>query len=773
MKIDDKVKLLSGKDVWHTANIDSEQIPSIMMSDGPHGIRKQYDSQDNLGQNETYQATLFPAAVTLACTFNENLAEKAGDAIGKEARLMDVQVVLGPGINIKRSPLCGRNFEYYSEDPYLAGIMGKKWIEGLQKKGVGASLKHFAANSQERLRMTIDSVVDERALREIYLKNFQIALKANPATVMCSYNKLNGTLASESKYLLTDVLRNEWNYEGMVVSDWSAVSDRVKGVINGLDLEMPSSQGYNNEKVLEAYRDGQISEAVIDKAVNRVLALVYKYKDNKVLPYDLEESHKVSQEIAREGIVLLKNEDVLPLKANEKIALIGGFAKKPRVQGGGSSNVNPYRVENVYDEIKGYTSNYQYFEGYSNIKDGYDEALLKEVLDNIKDFDKVIVMTGLPENYESEGSDRQDIDLPTGHLHLIDEILKINPNVVITLFAGSQVAMPFSNKVKAILNCNLLGAASGRPILDILYGVESPSGRLATTYPLRIEDDPTTKNFANTNNAIWYTESIFVGYRYYNTFKKPVLFPFGFGLSYSEFLYSDLEVDREDISLDHKIKVSVNVKNIGKYPAKEVVQLYVENNESSVYKPRRELRRFSKVFLGVGEEKTVEFTLNYEDFSYYDVNLNKFHVNKGTYKIQICKNVEEVLLEKEILRKENLNGYVEHSKTTYNLTDQDFKDIYNQLLPERNIVRKRPYTLDDNLRDVEKTLIGKVFKRFVIKEVKKKAKDQEEFTWMMNMVSETPFRSIAINSGGKIPLKKMEGIVDIINMKFFKGFKKI
>lgn len=774
MKIEDKAKLLSGKGFWHTADIESENIPSIMMTDGPHGIRKEYRTDDGSGVNKTYQATLFPAATTVACTFNEEMAYQMGDSIGKEARAMDVQVVLGPGINIKRSPLCGRNFEYYSEDPYLAGILGKSFIQGLQSNHVGASLKHFAANSQETLRLTVDSVVDERALREIYLKNFQLALQAQPATVMCSYNKLNGSYASESKYLLTDVLRRDWKYQGLVVSDWGAVSDRIKGLINGLDLEMPSSDGYNTRRILSAYQSGQISEQDIDRSASRVLNLVSKYKDNEIIPCDLEVNHRIAQAIATEGIVLLKNADVLPLKSTEKIALVGAFAKTPRCQGGGSSTVNAYKIENVLECIGEYTANYRYFAGYTLSGDGYDQNLLREAVDNVKGFDKVIIMTGLPDHYENEGADRRDIDLPTGHLRLIEEILKVNPNVIVTLYIGSQVAMPFASKVKGIVNCNLLGAASGRPVLDILFGKESPSGRLATTFPLRIEDDPVTKNFANSNNAVWYVESIYVGYRYYTTFKKDVLFPFGYGLSYSTFAYRDLEVEQETIEPNGIIKVRVKVKNTGTYPAKEVIQLYVENNVSAVYKPLRELRRFKKVFLDVDEEKEVEFTLSYEDFSYYDVQLQKFHVNKGSYKIQICRNANEVILEKSVERAENESGYQEPLKTDYQLNDQDFSEIYNKLLPERNVRRGRPFTLNDNFNDIERTLLGKIAKRILVRNFKKKNRDRspEEIKWMIAHASGIPFRSLAAMSSGELSIEKMQEILDIINLKFFRRKRK-
>jgi beta-glucosidase len=773
MKIEDKVKLLSGKDVWHTADIASEGIPSIMMADGPHGLRKQLDSADNIGIRGTHQATLYPAATTVACTFNKDLAYKMGKMIGAEARSMDVQVVLGPGINIKRNPLCGRNFEYYSEDPYLAGTLGYHWISGLQSNHVGASLKHYAANSQETLRLWSDSVIDERALREIYLKNFEIAMKAEPSTVMCCYNKVNGVYGSENKYLLTDILRQEWGYKGLVVSDWGAVSNHVKAVLAGCDLEMPSSHGYGSKKILEGLKKGEITEADIDKSVDRVLSLVNKYKDNKILDFDHKEAEKTARELATEGIVLLKNENVLPLQANERIAIVGGFAEKPRIQGGGSSHINPIRKESLLSEISAYTKNYQYFQGYNLENDDYNEELAEEVLNNIKGFDNVVFMTGLPEWSETEGEDRRDLKLPASHLRLIDEILDLNPNVIITLYIGAQVEMPFADRVKAILNCNLLGEASGKPILDILYGKVSPSGRLATTFPLKLEDDPSTKNFGNTNNAVWYVESIFVGYRYYTTFNKPVLYPFGYGLSYSEFEYCDLEIDTDEITKDGKITVSCKVKNVGKYPAKEVVQLYVENNRETLYKPLRELRRFEKVFLDVGEEKEVVFTLEYNDFSYYDVNLKEFYVDKGLYKIQICRNAEEVILEKTVEKKTDKPGYQWIGKKEYHLTDEEFVEIYGRPLPPRNIVRRRPYTMDDNVNFLQKTLIGKIMKRFIRKQIYKLTEDPKERKIFLEQALNVPLRTLASMSGGLLTLEKMEGIVDILNFRIIRGIRKL
>jgi beta-glucosidase len=443
MNLKQRIAILSGKDVWHTFSSKKLKIKSIMMADGPHGLRKQKDTKDNLGLSSSYPATLFPAAATVSCSFNKAMAEKMGQAIAKEAKAADVHVVLGPGVNIKRNPLCGRNFEYFSEDPLLSGTMGASWIKGLQSQNVGASLKHFAVNNQETYRFTINSVVDERALREIYLKAFEIAIKQNPATVMASYNKVNGIYATENHKLLMDILRKEWNYKGVTVSDWGAISDRKQSLLHGLDLEMPGTGVFGAKKLLKAHLDEYIIDNDIDAAVSRILKLVDKFKDNVEEPFDQEQHFKIAEEIATDSIVLLKNEDILPLKPIEKVAIVGAFAMHPRIQGGGSSYINPLRVSNVIEEIGNYTKNFKFFPGYSLEKDGFNQELIDDVLHEAKLFDKIVIMAGLPEHYETEGVDRKTIELPVSHLRLIEEVAKVNPNVVVTISSGAQVSLSF------------------------------------------------------------------------------------------------------------------------------------------------------------------------------------------------------------------------------------------------------------------------------------------------------------------------------------------
>lgn len=779
MNILDKIKLLSGKDVWHTHDIN-EKLPSILMSDGPSGLRKQIDNSDNLGVNNSVPSTLFPAPATLACSFNPKMAYLMGEAIGLEARNQEVNLVLAPGINIKRNDLCGRNFEYFSEDPLLAGIMGKKYIEGLQSNNVGASLKHFAANNQEDYRFNIDSVIDERALREIYLKNFQIALEAKPKTVMCSYNKLNGELVAQNKWLLTDVLRDEFKFSGLVVSDWGAVSNRVKSLKAGLDLEMPANYGYSYKLVKKALDKNEITKELIEKSASRVIKLVNELKVNKKLNLNYDYSKEAARTIARESIVLLKNENVLPFRETDKVLIVGEFAKRPRNQGGGSSFVNSYESLSLLSEISKYTQNYKYLQGYSLDGNGDDNLLLKEVLLEAKDYDKVLIMSGLPDDYETEGVDRTNIDLPSSHLKLIDQVSKINNNVVVNLYTGAAIAMPFINNVQGVINSHLLGFDSATALLDIVYGKVSPSGRLAYTNPFRIEDNISSKNFANANNAVYYLESIYVGYRYYITRQKEVLFPFGYGLSYSRFEYSNIFIDRDVITKDNKITLKVNVKNTGNIEASEVVMVFIENNKSSVHKPLRELRKFDKVNLQPKEEKVVEFTLEYDDFSYYDVNLKRFHVDRGKYKIQVCKNVNEVILEEVVKRLENDFDFIEHEVSAYNnvdiVSDEDFRKLFNYELPLRNVKRNGPYSLDNNLEDVKETFIGKLLYKLIFKEVEKLYKSNDK-NWVVNVVNntigKTPLRTIATMSNKVISLRQMQALVDLMNRKIIRGLLKV
>lgn len=525
MTLEEKAGMCSGLDFWHLKHVERLGIPEVMVSDGPHGLRKQDDKGDHLGMNDSIKAVCFPPAALSACSFDRKLMEEMGKTIGKEAQANDVSIVLGPAVNIKRSPLCGRNFEYYSEDPYLAGEIAAAFINGIQSQHVGTSIKHFAANNQEYHRMSNSSEADERTLREIYFPAFETAVKkAQPYTFMCSYNQINGTFASENKWLLTDVLRSDWGFKGYVMSDWGAVNDRVKGLEAGLDLEMPSSNGVNDSLIVQAVKDGSLKENILDEAVERILRIIFEYTDNRA-PQDftMEKDHEEARHIAEESMVLLKNDmQILPLKASEKVAFIGGFAKKPRFQGGGSSHINCFKITNALDSVPS-DAQVTYAEGFPADKDLYDDALAAEAIKTAAAADKVVIFAGLPDSFESEGYDRSHMRLPKCQNRLIAEILKVQPNTVIVLHNGSPVEMPWLNDVKGLLEAYLGGQAGGTAVANILYGKVNPSGKLAETMPLKLSDNPSYLNFGG-GEKVEYREGVFVGYRYYDTKEMDVIY---------------------------------------------------------------------------------------------------------------------------------------------------------------------------------------------------------------------------------------------------------
>lgn len=654
MSLEEKASLCSGLNFWNTKPIERLNIPSIMMTDGPHGLRKQSEGADHLGINESVEATCFPTASALACSFDRDLVKELGIAIGEECQSENVSIVLGPGANIKRSPLCGRNFEYYSEDPYLSSEMAKNQIQGTQSQGIGTSLKHFAANNQEHRRMTIDTIVDERTLREIYLASFETAVKeAHPWTVMCAYNKLNGEYCSENYRLLTEILRNEWGFEGFVVSDWGAVNDRDKGLSSGLELQMPADGGMGDNLIVEAVKRNRLSEGVLDEAVERILNITFKAVENKRenVIYSKEKHHELARKIAGECMVLLKNEEkILPLKKEDNIAVIGELATKVRYQGGGSSHINPTKVDNAYEEIVNFagTENVRYARGYDLSIDDTIYDLAEEAKKLAIEADKVILFIGLPERYESEGFDRTHLNIPKNQYDLVKKLKSVNKNIVVVLSNGSPIEMPFVSDVKAILEAYLTGQASGKAICDLLYGEVNPSGKLAETFPLKLSDNPSYLNFPGEVDKVEYKEGIFVGYRYYDKKAMDVLFPFGYGLSYTNFEYSNLKISKNEIDDTEKVTVSVNIKNIGDVFGKEIVQLYIRDKESSVTRAEKELKGFEKIGLEPGEEKEVTFILNKRSFAYYNVDLGDWHVESGEFEILIGKSSREIVL-KEVI----------------------------------------------------------------------------------------------------------------------------
>ncbi len=648
MTLEEKCSLLSGADFWHTKAVERLGVKPVMVSDGPHGLRKQDLEADHLGINDSIKAVCFPAACATTASFDRGLVRKMGEALGDECQHEQVAVNLGPAINIKRSPLCGRNFEYMSEDPYLAGEMAASLVQGIQSRNVGTSVKHFAANSQEHRRMSSDAVIDERTLREIYLPAFEAAAKKGKAwTFMCSYNSINGKHSDVNKCLLTDVLRGEWGSDAYVMSDWGAVTDRVEGVKAGLDLEMPASGGVNDAEIVRAVREGRLDEAAVDACVARILRINQRYLDNAKpdTPWDKEKDHALAGELAAECLVLLKNEEnILPLQKGEKVAILGEFAARPRFQGGGSSHINCCKVTSLLDaakEIQGVT----YAQGYRTDSDETDEALQREALEAAKNADKVVIVAGLPDSYESEGYDRTHLRIPANQNALIEAVAAVNPRVVVLLYNGAPVEMPWLEKVQGLIEGYLAGQNVGTANRAVLWGEVNPSGRLPETMPIRLEDTPCYLTYGGEGNTAVYGEGIFVGYRYYEKKKVPVNFPFGYGLSYTTFAYSNLRLDRDRMTDAETLQVCVDITNTGCCAGKEVVQLYVSDRESQeVFRPVRELKGFEKVELAPGETKTVTFTLDRRSFAFWSVQIHDWYVENGTFDIQICRNASEVVL---------------------------------------------------------------------------------------------------------------------------------
>ncbi len=661
MTLEEKAGLCSGHDFWFTKAVERLNIPSVMLSDGPHGLRKQKSDGDYLGIGESIEAVCFPAGCAVASSFDRDLIRSMGEALGDECQAEKVAVILGPAANIKRSPLCGRNFEYFSEDPYLAAEMATNHIKGVQSKQVGTSLKHYLANNQEHRRMSVSSEVDERTLREIYLAAFEGAVKnGKPWTVMCSYNRVNGEYASESHRYLTDILRDEWNFDGFVVSDWGAVNDRVIGLEAGLDLEMPGSRGMNDAKIIKAVKDGTLDEAALDTAVTRILKTLYQYIENKRknTVFDKEDHHNLAHKIECESMVLLKNEGILPLKKEASVAFIGKFAEKPRYQGGGSSHINSFKTTSALEAVKSITK-VTYAPGYDTNEDVLNEELIRQAVDAAKAADTAVIFAGLPDAFESEGYDRTHMSLPKYQNHLIEKICQVQPNTVVVLHNGSPVEMPWADKVKGILEVYLGGQAVGLAAVDVLYGNANPCGKLAETFPVKLEDNPSYLNFPGEGDKVEYREGIFVGYRYYDKKKMDVLFPFGFGLSYTTFSYSNLQIHKDgDTTVNSEspltvkdtdmVTVTVDITNTGTVPGKEIVELYISAKESQVIRPLKELKGFEKIYLEPGETKTAAFSLGKRSFAYYNTEIKDWHAESGKYDILIGKSSRDIVCSKEL-----------------------------------------------------------------------------------------------------------------------------
>lgn len=666
LTLEEKAGLCSGMDAWQTKGVERLNIPSIRMSDGPHGLRV-VEENNMTGGSEI--AVCFPSGCASAASFDRGIMKRFGEALGKECQAMKVNLLLGPGINIKRSPLCGRNFEYYSEDPMLAGELGTAYVEGVQSQGVGTSLKHFFANNQEYRRMDASSEMDERTMREMYLPAFERVIKtAQPWTIMASYNKIGGIYSTENHKYLTELLREEWGYEGMVVSDWGATHSREKAVTAGTDLTMPGEPS-SDEEIVKAVQEGRVSVEDVNTACINILSLVYKTLEGQAdnIEFDFEEDHKLAREIASDSMVLLKNENnILPLNKDAKIAFIGEFAKKPRFQGGGSSHINSSRVTNAFEtatqEMKADVS---YTQGYQDDELKADQNLIRKAVENAKRADVAVIFAGLPEKMESEGFDRNHMRMPESHNELIEAVLEVQSNTIVVLHNGSPVEMPWAKKAKGIIETYLGGQAVGEATVDVLFGNVNPSGRLPETFPNRLEDNPSYLHFRGERGKVYYSERMFIGYRYYESKKQEVLYPFGHGLSYTTFSYSNLTLDQQSITIDDILKVSVDISNVGSRKGKEVVQLYVSPGKGEILRPVRELKGFEKVELESGETKTVEFELCSRDFAYWNEELKDWFVESGDYGIQIGRSSHEIVLDERVQMTGNeLTGKIQYSQGT-------------------------------------------------------------------------------------------------------------
>ncbi|QDW62985.1 glycoside hydrolase family 3 C-terminal domain-containing protein [Oerskovia sp. KBS0722] len=645
LTLEEKASLTSGASFWWTKGVERAGIPAVMLTDGPHGLRKQRGSADHLGIGDSVPATCFPPAVGLGSSWDTDLAHRVGEALGVESSIEDVAVILGPGVNIKRSPLCGRNFEYFSEDPVVSGVMAAALVRGTQSTGVGTSLKHFAANNQEHDRMRASSDVDPRPLREIYLRGFQRVVEdAQPYTVMCSYNRVNGVFASEDPFLLTRVLRDEWGFEGLVVSDWGAVNDRVSALAAGLDLEMPSSGGATDAQIVAAVHDGALAESVVDASAGRVARLARRWQDTPRVagPLDVDAHHALAREVAGRSIVLLKNDGgLLPLQRQRSVALIGAFVDQPRYQGAGSSMINPTRIDSVAHEIVGKAGEDVVSQAPGFTLDGTGDAaaLRADAVALAADRDVAIVFLGLPAAAESEGYDREHIDLPAVQLELLDAVLEANPRTVVVLSNGSVVALPFADRVPAILEGWLLGQAGGGAIADVLYGDVNPSGKLTETIPVRLEDSPAFLNFPGEDGHVRYGEGLFVGYRWYDARRIEVTYPFGHGLSYTTFAYGDAVAA---VNGEGDVEVRVTVTNTGERAGREVVQVYTGLASAAVQRPERELKAFGLVALEPGESREVVLTVRRADLAYWHVRADRWVVEGGGYTVDVAASSRDV-----------------------------------------------------------------------------------------------------------------------------------
>ena len=770
MSLEEKISLCNGADFWHSKAMEQYGIVSITMSDGPHGLRCQKADADMLGVNESEPATCFPTAVTSGATWDTALLKEEGRAIGEEGLSYGVDVVLGPGVNIKRNPLCGRNFEYFSEDPYFAGAMGAAWVQGAQESGVGTSLKHFAANNQEYKRFSGNSQVDERTLRELYFPAFETVVKtACPETVMCSYPRINNVHSSDNYWLLTEVLRHDWGFNGMVVTDWGALCDRVAAMHAGCDLSMPGGSDYMEDRVANAVRSGALAESDVDACAARVIKLALKGQNRtKGRAFDKEAHNALAQKIAENGAVLLKNEDnILPLDKND-IVIIGEMARTMRYQGAGSSHINPTKLTSLCDALPDVP-----FAVGCDDKGAVTEESLREAAETAKKSTIAVICAGLPDIYESEGFDRDTMAMPEGQVRLIETVAAANPNTVVVLFCGSAVEMPWLDKVKAVLYMGLPGQAGGAAVANLLTGAVNPSGKLAETWPLTYSDVPSRETFGK--KVTHYKEGLYVGYRYYEKADVAVRFPFGYGLSYTQFDYSDLKIESRN--------VTATVTNTGSVYGAEVVQLYVAPPKNGLYRPAKELKGFAKVALQPGESKTVTFTLNDRSFAVWCD--GSWKVPMGNYEILVGASVKDIRLRAEMSVDGVSLTVPEWQKgswyeTLHGLpTDAEFEKLYGGSLQSDPEPKKGEFTMEHStmeLKDLSPVMM-KMFKETestIAKSFGGKADySNPSFKMMVMSGADCPLRAAVISSCGAFPANLAEGMLAVANGHPIQGVKKI
>ena len=798
MSLEQKAAFVSGYDYWHLEEAPELGLPKIMITDGPHGLRKanpdKKSSTGGIGLGNSVPATCFPPAATSSCSWDPELLEQEGEAMGEECLKEKVSTILGPGTNIKRAPVGGRNFEYFSEDPLLAGECAAAVINGVQSKGVGTSLKHFAANSQEAFRMVVNEVVDERTLRETYLTAFEIAVKkAQPWTVMNSYNRINGVYASENEWLQQKVLRKEWGFEGLIVTDWGASVDRIPGLKAGTDLEMPCSGDLNTNRIIAAVKDGTLDEKILDERVDTVVDLIVKSKPalEKTHTYDVDAHHAIAQKIAEGSMQLLKNDDgILPLKDGQKVAVIGEMAKAPRFQGAGSSVINPTKLSNAFDELQKLGVDISYAQGYyksaPSKKDKTPRKTSAELIAEAKEAaskaDVAVVFVGLTEEFEGEGYDREGIEIPAEHNELVAAVAEANPNTVVVIAGGSVILMPWLKNVKGLLNSGLGGQAGGI-VANILTGKVNPSGKTSETYPRAFEDNPTYGNFPGGPVTSEHRESVYIGYRYYDAADIDVEFPFGFGLSYTTFEYSDIKLSKDKMKDTDTVTVSFKIKNTGSVDGAEIAEVYVADKESTIFRPKKELRGFKKVFLKAGEEKEVSVELSKRAFAFYNVELGDWMVETGEFDILVGSSSRDIKLTASMTVESTVTASIPDYRKTApnyynnvaNITRDDFAAVYGEL-PNPEIDKNKKIDLYCCLNDARHTKWGGKLCRLIEKIMSGMGSDANgDGKMLAAMATQIPVRNFISMSMGAFSPKQAEGLLKMLNddESSFVGFNTI